>query len=602
MSKIKLRIRDMTLLALLVLVMTLPGLGIFGAGLPVIDRDEARYAQATVQMLESGDYINIRFQDRARNKKPAGAYWAQAASVKIFSDVNNRDIWAHRIPSVLAAILAILATYWGGARMIGRDSALYGSALLAVSFIFVFEAHIAKTDALLLGFSALVLVSFGHLRNGGGRRSGLLFWLALGCAVMIKGPILPMLLVLCLVSLLIWERKAGWMKPLGYWPGPVLFLLIVLPWSILIWKETGGAFFTEAIGNDLTPKLQGAQEKHPGPPGYYMGTIWIAFWPACLFLLPGLVFAVRAARNKVAGKAGFDAPVARAARLLLCWSIPFFLMLEIVPTKLPHYTLITFPAFALMAGAAVATLSKVNEFTLTRRIGAVLFALVGIVLAAAILFAEAAYGKFPKWNFGVMYAVILICLYTAHKLWVGDTRPAFFGAMIAAILISLPTYQFTLPSLTQLNISRMLETALRDNGIKTPVTNITVLSTQFTEPSLVYRLGTGISLGRPDERLAMLDMKAGDIVILDRVRTETEDYETKLADKLLEQNLCLTSLHIIKGFNYAKGDAVELDILKAEPCPPQITILGITPTLTPTLTLGITPTRDSEQTTTRLDP
>ncbi|MCF6221919.1 MAG: glycosyltransferase family 39 protein, partial [Robiginitomaculum sp.] len=330
MSKIKLRIRDMAILTLLVLAMALPGLGLFGPGLPVIDRDEARYAQATVQMLESGDYINIKFQDRARNKKPAGAYWAQAASVKMFSDTQNRNIWAHRIPSVLAAILAILATYWGGARMLGRDSALYGSALLAVSFIFVFEAHIAKTDALLLAFSALALASFGYLRNGGGRRSGMLFWFALGIAVMIKGPILPMLLVLCLVSLLVWERKAGWMKPLTYWPGPLLFLLIVLPWSVLIWQETSGAFFTEAIGNDLTPKLQGAQEKHSGPLGYYIGTIWLAFWPACLFLLPGLVFAIRAARSKKNGKTGFDTPVACSARLLLCWRIPFFLVLEIV--------------------------------------------------------------------------------------------------------------------------------------------------------------------------------------------------------------------------------------------------------------------------------
>lgn len=582
MSKLKLRTRDMILLILLVLAMALPGLGIMGAGLPVIDRDEARYAQATVQMLETGDYVNIKFQDRARNKKPAGAYWLQAASVKVFSDAKNRDIWAHRIPSVLAAILAILATYLGGSRMIGRESALYGSALLAVSFLFVFEAHIAKTDALLLGFSALALASLGHLRNGGGQRIGILFWFALGCAVMIKGPILPMLLVLCLLSLLIWERKAAWMKPLGYWPGPVLFLLIVLPWTILIWRETGGAFFSDAISNDLTPKLQGVQEKHPGPPGYYTGTIWVAFWPACLFLLPGLVFAVRAARSKVAGEVGFDTPVALAARLLLCWSIPFFIMLEFIPTKLPHYTLITFPAFALMAGAAVATLSRVNEFKFTRRIGAVLYVIVGIVLAALVLFAQAAYGDYPKWTFAIMYGAILICLFTARQLWVGQTLHAFYGALAAAIIISIPTYQFILPSMKQLQIGQTMENAFNDNGIRTPVSGMTILSTQFTEPSLVYHLGTGILLGKPEERLAALDMKIGDIIILDRVRTTTKEYEVKLTEKLAEENLCLTSLQTVKGFNYAKGDPVRLDILRTDSCP--------------------TPPTDFEQTTTTLDP
>lgn len=566
MNKLRLRTRDMILLTFLVLAMALPGL----SGLPVIDRDEARYAQATVQMLESGDFVNIRFQDQARNKKPAGAYWLQAASVKVFSDVKNRDIWAHRIPSVLAAILTILATYWGGSRMIGRESALYGSALLAVSFMFVFEAHIAKTDALLLGFSTLTLASLGHLRNGGGRRIGILFWVALGFAVMIKGPILPVLLALCFIFLFIWERNATWMKSLGYWPGPILFLLIVIPWSVLIWQETGGAFFSDAIGNDLTPKLQGAQEKHPGPPGYYLGTLWIAFWPACLFLLPGLAFAVRAARSKATGKIGFDTPVARAARLLLCWSLPFFIMLEFVPTKLPHYTLITFPAFALMAGAAVATLSKVSEFKLTRRIGAVFFAIVGVVLAAVILFAQAAYGDYPKWNFAVMYGVILICLYTARMLWVGQTMRAFYGALVAAIIISIPTYQFTLPSMKPLRIAQAVETAFRENGIETPVSGVSVLSTQFTEPSLVFHLGTNILLGKSDERLASLDMDIGDIIILDRVRTTTKELEADLTEKSADQELCLTSLKIVKGFNYAKGDPIRLDILRTDTCPTPI--------------------------------
>ena len=66
------------LLTLLTLFMTVPGIW----NLPVIDRDEARFAVASVQMAESGDYVSIRFQDEARNKKPAAAYWAQSAMIK----------------------------------------------------------------------------------------------------------------------------------------------------------------------------------------------------------------------------------------------------------------------------------------------------------------------------------------------------------------------------------------------------------------------------------------------------------------------------------------------------------------------------------------
>jgi 4-amino-4-deoxy-L-arabinose transferase-like glycosyltransferase len=50
--------------------------------IPPIDRDEARFAQATKQMVESGDYIDIRFQDEVRYKKPVGIYWLQSGVVK----------------------------------------------------------------------------------------------------------------------------------------------------------------------------------------------------------------------------------------------------------------------------------------------------------------------------------------------------------------------------------------------------------------------------------------------------------------------------------------------------------------------------------------
>ena len=66
--------------------------GVFS--LPPLDRDESRFAQATAQMLETGDFVTIRFQEDERNKKPVGIHWLQAASVAAFSDVAAREIWA----------------------------------------------------------------------------------------------------------------------------------------------------------------------------------------------------------------------------------------------------------------------------------------------------------------------------------------------------------------------------------------------------------------------------------------------------------------------------------------------------------------------------
>ena len=566
-SKLKTRVLDIFLLTTLTLLMTLPGL----ARLPALDRDEARYAQATVQMLETGDYVNIRFQDAARNKKPVGAYWAQAVSVKLFSDMNNRHIRAHRLPSILGALLAVLATYWGGCRMLGRQAAIIGAALLATCMILVFEAHIAKTDALLTGFGTLALAALAALRSGGGRGAALLLWVALGCAVLVKGPVLPLILLLTFAGLLIWERKIDWLKPLAFWPGPLVFFVIVLPWTVLIWRETGGAFFTDAASGDLVPKLKGGHERHGGLPGYYTLLIWGTFWPGCLFLLPGLAFAVRAAR----GKNEFEAPVAKSARLLLCWSLPFFFLLELVPTKLPHYPLPALPSFALMAAVAITAMSGPGTFRLTRRIGAAVFMPLSIGLCAGLLFAERLYGGPPTWSFPVLGAVVLISLYAGIRLWSGKSRSALVAVLITAVLANVTAYQWILPALDELFVSRNIEEVLKSRGIKTPLESSTrMASPHFTEPSLVYRLGTHIKLGVPDKQLVDPGLGPGDLLLLDQAREDGAAYAQKMRNTLAAAGLCTESLDTVSGTNYARGDPVRVEIMKIISCPKPVMETG----------------------------
>src|ERR1700760_1465672 len=94
--------RGPALAAFVALVAGLPGL----LAVPPLDRDESRFAQATAQMLEDGDFVVIRFQDAPRFKKPVGIHWLQALSVKAFSKPEARKIWAYRLPSLLGAMLA----------------------------------------------------------------------------------------------------------------------------------------------------------------------------------------------------------------------------------------------------------------------------------------------------------------------------------------------------------------------------------------------------------------------------------------------------------------------------------------------------------------
>src|SRR5881227_1934579 len=104
--------RAVVVLLAVALLGFLPGF----SNIPPIDRDEARFAQATKQMIESGDYVDIRFQDEVRYKKPVGIYWLQAAAVRAAEGLGASDprttIWLYRLPSLLGAIGAVLLTYW----------------------------------------------------------------------------------------------------------------------------------------------------------------------------------------------------------------------------------------------------------------------------------------------------------------------------------------------------------------------------------------------------------------------------------------------------------------------------------------------------------
>src|SRR5437588_12011608 len=112
-------VRPYALLVGFCLFLYLPGM----SAIPPLDRDEARFAQATRQMLETGDFLRIRVQDEARNKKPAGIYWLQAASVSAFSAAAATSIWPYRLPSLLGAVAAALTTFAFGAALFADRAA-----------------------------------------------------------------------------------------------------------------------------------------------------------------------------------------------------------------------------------------------------------------------------------------------------------------------------------------------------------------------------------------------------------------------------------------------------------------------------------------------
>src|SRR6266542_4461807 len=121
--------------------------------IPPIDRDETRFAQATKQMVETGDFIDIRFQDEVRYKKPVGIYWLQAGVVMAAEALGvpsaRTRIWLYRVPSLVGATGAVLLTYWTALAFAARREAFLAALMLAGSILLSVEARLAKTDAML---------------------------------------------------------------------------------------------------------------------------------------------------------------------------------------------------------------------------------------------------------------------------------------------------------------------------------------------------------------------------------------------------------------------------------------------------------------------
>jgi len=521
-----------------------------GAGrVPVMDADEARFAQATRQMVESGDYVRIRLQDEERNRKPVGAHWAQAAAVNLVSSERTNTIWPYRLPSALGLVLAALATLWGGTALLGARPAFLGAGLLAAGMLASFEGMTAKTDALLLGFTTLALAALAHLRtNDAPRRTALVFWAALACGVLIKGPVTPLVAGLALAALAAWERRALWMKPLLWWPGPALALLILAPWSIAISLATDGRFFWDMVFGDIAPKLFTGHESHFALPGYH------------LFLLPFLIFPATYALPAVA-RLGWDTLRAprndvdfAPLRFLIAWAAPTFLFFELAPTKLAHYTLPVYPAIALLCGAGLMAM-RGRRWRTAHPAGVVMFGVAGAVLVAGTAFAATFMpGDFAADIRRAVSAALVGVAIVGGALagLIAFRRPAARAAVLiaCALALSFSLRERLLPEARTLFVSNEIVAALTRARL-TPHAERRLWVVGYNEPSLVFLTRTAVRLA--ETRDAGAQAQPGDAMAVEgRVLNE-------VAADLAARSLMFDPREPpVRGLALGRGDRVAL--------------------------------------------
>jgi 4-amino-4-deoxy-L-arabinose transferase-like glycosyltransferase len=337
--------------------------------LPLIDRDEPRFAEASREMLERGNYIVPYFNNQLRLDKPPLTYWAQSTSYRLFGE----NDFAARFPSATAAALtAVLILCWG--HRIGGDRVGWSAAIIFTLSLQTFvHAKAAVADMWLVLFVTLAgwagyellrrqtpnkqhsTLGSANLNRTSNLKHQTLIWLtfyiSLALGFLAKGPIAwtPLLTVAVII---IYTRDWRLVRGFRFAVGIALMLALIALWGIPALIQTGGEFFTVGIGRHVVSRSFTTLEGHGASSlgmyalllPFYFVTVFISFFPWSI-KLPWLVRKLW--MNREAGVA-YDYNRKAVDTYLLSGIAVVFVIFTLVSTKLPHYTLPAFPLLALL--------------------------------------------------------------------------------------------------------------------------------------------------------------------------------------------------------------------------------------------------------------
>jgi 4-amino-4-deoxy-L-arabinose transferase-like glycosyltransferase len=528
-------------LVLLSLACFLPGF----TTLQPMDRDEPRYAQASKQMLETGDLVDIRFQDEARHKKPVGIYWMQSASVAIGQALGvpeaRTTVALYRIPSLLGAIATVLLTYWAALAFFGRRGAFLTAALMATCVILMVEARLAKTDAMLTACSVAVMggLARAYLSRGAGvlpRRALLIFWMGFALGILIKGPLVLMFAGLTAAVLSYKERSARWLLTLRPLPGLVFTLAVVLPWFVAIAIKSHGEFFAASVGQDMLGKVGTAQKYHWAPPGFYLVSFFATFWPGAILAAIAVPFAWIHRREE---------PVAFA----LAWIVPSWIVFEAVPTKLPHYTLPLLPAVAIITVMAIAR-HFVGPHRPAAKLATILIPFIPVGLTIGLSAVGWSFDGMPPFR-ALPFLVIssLLALWAWWLFLKSRLVPSLWASFVASAFLAIGVFGFAQLDLRSLKLSDRLAEVARN----VPCENPQVATLGYREPSLVFLTGTNLDMVDSGAEASQFLSRGGCRVVFVDSRFEG-DFRAE-NERLRQQPALSTRIH---GFNINSGRRVDI--------------------------------------------
>ena len=441
----------------------------------LFDRDEPRYAQATREMIASGDWDVPSFKGEPRLHKPVLIYWIMAGSFAIFGD----SALAARIPSIIASATAGSLLFLLANRLWGRRSALWACLVWSTAPLTLVEGRMASTDSLLNLFILTMMTCLAKLYADPSKPAARLFWLMLALSILTKGPVgLLVVLPAVLATLYFSGTRLQWnrLRPLE---GAAIMASMILPWAITSTIQTDGHFLRFAIGREMIGRTIAPAEGHSGLPGYYLAMLLPMFFPWCCFLPMAIkrAWARRAADPRMA--------------FLLGWAIGPLIVLELLATKLVHYHYSGYAALAILVGHELSHLEKLalrpNLIAGGRFLRASMIST--IALASMIFLGLASVGT---------WAIAIVCLLVAavflrtfrlllpaldNGQWPNVLRITSAGWITVSLLVI--TLLLPLSNGRRLSVRVGNRLAVQADRLKVPIA-----LGEFREPSLIFGIGS----------------------------------------------------------------------------------------------------------------
>jgi 4-amino-4-deoxy-L-arabinose transferase-like glycosyltransferase len=314
------------------------GLALFKTSeLPLIDRDEGRYAEGAREMLASGDWLVPRLFGVPYLEKPPLFFWLTAASCGL---VGVGELGA-RLVSAIAAAAGVVLTGLFSCKVFGPRAGALTAVVLATSGLYFVLARVVITDMLFSVLVAAALMSWFFAETE--RRSFLPFWLLAAAATLTKGPVAAALCGLTGLAYLAAERKLGCLRTARFWIGLPAFLALVLCWFALVEIRYPG-YVHFYVYKEHMLRVSGDEHREP--------FLWYLPWVAA-GLLPWTPLAV-ALVPAIAGRVREQTAQGRAARFAAIWAVVVLVFFSVPRGKLVPYLLPMFPPLAILLGDALA--------------------------------------------------------------------------------------------------------------------------------------------------------------------------------------------------------------------------------------------------------